>query len=156
MSPTTVRRRTAFDPTATFRDHIKAKLVGKVLTNRADALKKRLKEYFEDAPEVYTNENGSKFIDFPETVEAEGLSFKGMELRRSVKTVFDEEKAERILKAQAEKDPTILEDAQSSYVDQEKVLRLVQEGRLTEKQLGRMMVDNESFAFWPVEGEVED
>lgn len=151
MAPTAVRRRTAFDPVATFRDHLQAKLVGKVLTNRADALKKRLKEYFEVADEVYTNEQGSQFIDLPKTLEVEGKKFKGMELRRTVRTSFDEERAEQILNRKG-----VLKEALSTYVDQEKVLRLVQEGRITEKDLGKMLSETESFAFWPVEGEVDD
>jgi hypothetical protein len=150
---TELRRRTAFDPVTTFREHMVLKAEGSRITKRATALKDRLKKWLPEAPEGYENEKGSVFVDLEETLTVDGKSYRGMELRRSVSTKFDEDEAAKVLRRKQEKDPTILADAQSSYIDQDKIYRLVAEGRITEKELAKMLPESESFAFWPVEGE---
>jgi hypothetical protein len=70
-------------------------------------------------------------------------------MRRSVSTVFNEETAEPILKRKG-----VLDEALSTYIDQEKVYRLLAEGKISEKDIEKMFEEKESFAFWPVEGEV--
>jgi hypothetical protein len=151
---TELRRRTAFDPVTTFREHMVLKAEGSRITKRATALKDRLKKWLPEAPEGYENEKGSVFVDLEETLEVDGKAYRGMELRKSVSTKFDEEEAARILNLKTAKDKTILADAQSSYIDQDKVYRLLAEGRITEKDLDKMFKESESYAFWPVEGEV--
>ena len=150
---TTTVRRQASDVEQTFTEHLSLKADAKRLQTRSDNLKKRLKEGFDKLPGVYTNENGSKFFDLTRAIVVAGKTFVGMEMRRTVRTVFDEEAAERVLNRKAKKDTSILEDAQSSYIDQDKIYRLHQEGRITDKELESMFDSSESFAFWPVEGE---
>lgn len=153
--PTTLRRKSDFDFAHTFKAHIEAKLIGATFVTRSDNLKKRLKDWIAEKPDgSYSNENGSVFVDLPETVQVQGKSFKGFELRHGTKTVFDEAEAEKILKRRTKKDPKILTDAQSSYIDQDKIYRLVEEGRLTEEELDKMMPSADTWAFWPTEGEV--
>lgn len=145
---TTVRRK-AFNAVDTFKQHLVLKAEASTITSRSNALKTRLKEYLPQAPEAYTNDTGSIFVDLEETVEVNGQPFKGMEMRRSVGTKFNEETAEKILARKG-----VLAEAQSSYVDQEKVYTLLAQEKITEKDLDKMFEETETFAFWPVKGEV--
>lgn len=154
---TTVRRKAKFDPTSDFAQHLALKADAAKITKRSDALKARLKDFLsKGAPEVRENENGSKFLDLDETITVDGVDYSGMELRRTVPTpLFNEETAEKILKRKAAKDPEIVQDAQSSYIDQDKIYRLLQEDRLTEKDVEAMFEEQDpKWAFWPVKGEV--
>lgn len=148
---TTVKRKTTINPTATFAEHIVLKRQAATLKTRADGLKDRLKKWFLETPsdEVYENEHGSKFLDFSETVSDGKDNYKGMEARRSVSTKFNEETAEQILSRKG-----ILQEALSTYIDQEKVFRLQAEGKITEKELDKMLEESVTWAFWPVKGEV--
>ena len=134
-----------------FKEHITLKSQAATITARSEKLKKDLKTWLADNFDV-ENEQGSKFVNFPETVlDSKGVAYSGMELRRSVPSpLFDEEKAERILEKKG-----LLEEALSTYVDQEKVYRLLQEGKISERDLDRMQFQGDpSWAFWPVKGEV--
>ncbi len=142
-------RRNKINPVEVFRQHLGVKHEAGLLTKRADALKKTLKEFIPGAAAAYTNEQGSLFLDLDETIEVGGQPYKGMELRRSVPVKFDEEAAEKILTRKG-----VLEEAQSSYIDQEKIYTLLAQGKITEKDLDKMFVEGEAFAFWPVKGEV--
>jgi hypothetical protein len=135
-----------------FREHIVLKREGKALTTRAESLKARLKKWFEESPDdkVYANDTGSKFREFPVTISDGKKNYKGMEMRRSVSEVFNEEAAEAILKRKG-----VYEQALTPVLDQDKVYRLVQEKKITEKDLDKMLEQRESFAFWPMEGEVD-
>lgn len=149
--PTQVRRSAPLDPAETFAQHIVLKRQAATLSTRGDALKKKLKDWFGSASddEVYTNENGSKFFDFPETISDGKESFKGMELRRSVGTKFNEVEATRILQRKG-----VFQQALTPVLDQEKIYVLLQEGKITEKDIDKMFEETESFAFWPLKGEV--
>lgn len=150
---TSVRRKAAtqIDPVQTFTEHIMLKRQGATITTRANGLKDRLKKWFLESPtdDVYENENGSRFFDFPDTVSDGKDEYKGMELRRSVSTAFDEEEAEKILKRKG-----VYQEALTPVLDQDKIYVLVQEGKITEKDLDKMFVQSEKYAFWPVKGEV--
>lgn len=149
--PTSVRRKPAVtvDPVQTFREHIVLKLQGATLTVRAEALKDRLKEKFSDFSNVYENENGSKFFDFPETITDGKNDYKGMELRRSAPVTFNEEKAELILRRAG-----VYEEALTPVIDQEKIARLQQEGKISESDMDEMFETGERWSFYPVKGEV--
>lgn len=148
---TTVRRKPAFSPVQAFTEHLSLKADASKIGKRADTLKTRLKDWLKTDPsDVYANENGSRFYDLDATLTIDGVDYSGMELRRSVSTKFDEEVAEKIL---VKKD--VLAEAQSSYIDQDKIYRLHQEGKITDRDLEKMFVESESFAFWPVKGEVD-
>lgn len=140
------------DILALFREHIVLKREGKALITRSDSLKARLKKWFEESPDdkVYASDSGSKFREFPVTISDGKKNYKGMEMRRSVSEVFNEETAEAILKRKG-----VYEEALTPVLDQDKVYRLVQEGKITEKDLDKMLEQKESFAFWPMEGEVD-
>lgn len=147
--PTQVRKRTVFDPADTFAQHISLKTQMAPVGRRVEALKKSLKDWLEKKPRgTYVNENGSVFYDLPVPVVAGGKTFTGMELRRSAPVTFDEEEAEKILK---KKD--VYDEALSSYIDQDKVYALFQEDKITEKDLDKIFVEGESWAFWPVVGD---
>jgi hypothetical protein len=148
---TAVRRKTPAKPEQVFAEHIVLKRQAATIKTRAENLKDTLKKWFQETPseKVYANENGSKFYDFPETVSDGKDDYKGMELRRSVGTKFDEDKAEAILKKKG-----VYEEALTPVLDQDKIYRLVQEGKITEKDIDKMFVESETFAFWPVKGEV--
>lgn len=146
---TKVKRASALNPVAIFREHMALKKEAATITTRVEKLKKDLKEWLPTARGTYTNDQGSVFYDFDETVEIGGDSFSGMELRRSVSVKFEEDEATKILKRKG-----VYEKALSTYVDQDKVMRLLQEGDLTEKDVDKMFSEKESFAFWPVKGEV--
>lgn len=148
---TTVKRKTKTNPVQIFSEHIVLKREAATITTRSNALKDRIKKWFLDeaGDEVYENEQGSKFFDFSDTISDGKDDYKGMELRRQVSTTFNEEKAETILKRAG-----VYEEALSSYVDQDKIARLHQEGKITDKQLDDMFEESERFAFWPVKGEV--
>jgi hypothetical protein len=143
---TTVRR-TAFNAVDTFTQHLALKAQASTITARSEALKKRLKEWLPTAGTP--NENGSYFVDLDETVLVNGQPYSGMELRRAVSTRFVEDEAEKILKRKG-----VYEEATSPVLDQDKIYRLVQEGKITEKDLDKMFTESESFSFWPVKGEV--
>lgn len=147
---TTVKRRSKVDPVGLFAEHIVLKREGSVIVARAEALKKKIKDWFEETDEAYENEQGSKFFDFPQTVSDGKVEYKGMELRRSVSPRFLEDKAEAILKRKG-----VYAEALTPVIDQDKVYRLVQEGKITEKDLDKMFEDKETFSFWPVKGEVD-
>lgn len=151
MTPTTVRRKpkTAFNPVHAFTEHLMLKDQASKISTRSEALKKRLKEWLPTAAEGYQNENGSVFVDLDETVEVAGQSYRGMELRRSVSPKFDEDEATKILKKKG-----VYEEALTPVLDQDKIYVLVQEGKITEKDIDKMFTTTESFAFWPVKGEV--
>lgn len=148
---TKVKRATALNPEQVFSEHIVLKREASTISTRANALKDRLKKWFQESAsdEVYENENGSKFFDFSSTISDGKDEYKGMELRRSVSTVFDEDTAETILKRKG-----VYEEALTPVLDQDKIYRLVQEGKISEKDLDKMFEQKESFAFWPVKGEV--
>jgi hypothetical protein len=148
---TAVQRKTKIDPTQTFAEHILLKRQAATVTTRANGLKDRLKKWFLETPsdDVYENDNGSKFLDFSSTVSDGKDEFKGMELRRSTPIKFDEEVAEQILRRKG-----VYEEALTPVIDQEKIYRLQQEGKITDKDLDKMFVSGESWAFWPVKGEV--
>lgn len=144
------RTKDALDVAATFTQHLTLKADAKRITTRSEALKKRLKDFLlARQGDVYASETGSLFYDLPETVEVDGTEYSGMELRRSVTTKFDEDVAEAILKKKG-----VYEEALTPVIDQDKVLRLQQEGKITEKDIDKMFVAGEQFAFWPVKGEV--
>lgn len=146
---TTVRRKTVFNPSQAFREHITLKREGNAIVARSNKLKDSLKAWFKDAQrdtaEVYENENGSLFYDFPDPISDGKDTYSGMELRRSVSTIFVEDEAEKILKRKG-----VYEEALTPVIDQDKIYRLVQEGKITEKDLDKMFAEKESFAFWPV------
>lgn len=146
---TTVKKATAFNPVQTFREHMSLKKDAAKIQTRSESLKKRLKEWLPEAEDAYKNEQGSIFYDLPDTVEVGGETFKGMELRRAVSSLFDEDAAEKILRRKG-----VYEQALTPVLDQDKVLRLVQEGAITEAEFDKMLTQKESFAFWPVKGEV--
>lgn len=154
MTKTVARtRRTAepaLDVVGTFQQHLVLKNEAKSITTRSEALKKRLKEWLPGAKGVYRSESGSYFYDLARTLVVGGRSYKGMELRRSASVKFDVDVAEAICKRK-KIDPDLYT---VRVVDQDKIARLQQEGVLTEKDLDRMFVESESYAFWPVEGEV--
>ena len=157
--PTTVRsRRTAFNPVATFAEHLALKTDAKRISTRSEALKKRLKEWMPTAPGKYVNDKGSIFVDLPEVVHVGGKAYGGMEMRRSVSTSFNEEKAAALLERKSKKDPKIVEEATSTvtYIDQDKIAALQQAGRITEKEVDSLFDDDESFAFWPVEADSDE
>ena len=146
------RRQSAItNPVEQFRQHLTLKLEGGVLVARSEKIKKDFKEWIRTTKDAYRNEKGSYFFDLPETIEVLGKKFKGMELRRAVSVSFDEEKSEEILK---EKGDRVYKAALSTYIDQDKVSRLHQEGKITDEELDSMFVESESFSFYPVEGEV--
>lgn len=151
---TTVRRKKAeeFDPNTAFTQHLVLKLESALVVKRSEALKTKLKEFLtKGSDKIYVNEHGSKFYDLPESFTFMGKTFKGMELRRSAPVTFNEETAVKILKKKG-----VYEEALSTYVDQEKVHRLLAEEKITEADLDKMFDEDEKWAFWPVEGEVED
>lgn len=151
MVTTVTKKKAAIDPVATFQEHILLKHQAAKIVSRIDALKKRLKDGFTGFSNVYKNENGSLFYDLPATITVEGVDYAGMELRRNVSTKFNEETAEKILERKG-----VLKEAQSTlvYIDQDKVSRLQQEGKITEKDIDKMFDEDESWAFWPVKGAV--
>lgn len=153
---TSVKRRgtsPAFNPFETLSQHLVLKSEAKTITSRADSLKAKLKAWL---PDNWTsqNENGSLFWDAPETItDLKGVSYSGMELRKAQpEPLFNEEKAEKILRRKG-----VLDEALSSYVDQDKVYLLVQEGKITEADLDKMLDPQDpTWSFWPVTGEVEE
>lgn len=150
---TTITRSKAKSTTSVveeFKQHLVLKIEAATLTARADKLKSNLKALIPTLPGSYENESGSKFWDLPETLTLLGQSFKGMELRASTSTTFNEDEAEKILKKKG-----VYEEALSTYVDQDKVYRLVADGKITEKELDKMFETSDvRYAFWPVKGEV--
>lgn len=149
MATTLKRKPTAPVWAEDFKEHLTLKHQASIVTRRSDAIKKRLKESFDSLRGLRVNENGSKFVDLPETIEVGGKAYSGMEMRRSVRTSFNEEAAEKILKKKG-----VYEEALSTYVDQDKIYRLLADDKISEKDLDSMFEEQESFAFWPVEGEV--
>jgi hypothetical protein len=149
--PTQIKRNTQQAVESVFAEHITLKRQGSVLNTRAEALKKKLKEWFTStaSDDVYENENGSKFYDFPETISDGKETYKGMELRRSVGTKFNEEAATKILQRKG-----VYNEALTPVLDQDKIYVLLQEGKITEKEIDKMFEETESFAFWPLKGEV--
>lgn len=148
---TQVRRKIDTGVEDVFAQHIVLKRQAAALVTRSDALKKKLKEWFTStaSDDVYENEQGSKFYDFPKTISDGKESYKGMELRRSVGTKFNEDEATRILKRKG-----VFEQALTPVLDQDKIAVLLQEGKITEKDIDKMFEETESFAFWPLKGEV--
>lgn len=146
--PTKVKRASALNPSQTFTEHLTLKFEAGRLQKRADTLKGRLKDNFDSFKGIYANENGSKFFDLPTPIRVAGKWFKGMEMRRSAPTTFDEEVAEKILRGKG-----VYAEALSNYVDQNKVILLQQQGKITEADIDAMFKSKESFAFWPVEAE---
>jgi hypothetical protein len=149
--PTQIKRNTQQAVESVFAEHITLKRQGSVLNTRAEALKKKLKDWFTStaSDDVYENENGSKFYDFPETISDGKETYKGMELRRSVGTKFNEEAATKILQRKG-----VYNEALTPVLDQDKIYVLLQEGKITEKDIDKMFEETESFAFWPLKGEV--
>lgn len=149
---TTVRRSNKFNPVQTFTEFVGLKTDAERLSKRADALKGRIKEWFPTASEaeVYSNENGSLFYDLPETVTVAGVDYKGIENRKSVRVLFNEEVAEKILKRRG-----VYEKALSYTLDQEKIALLVQTGEITEADLDKMFQEADpTWSLYPVKGEV--
>jgi hypothetical protein len=148
---TQVRRNTQQAVESVFAEHITLKRQGSVLTTRADALKSKLKDWFKStaSDDVYENEQGSKFYDFPETISDGKETYKGMELRRSVSAKFNEDEATKILQRKG-----VYNEALTPVLDQDKIYVLLQEGKITEKDIDKMFEETESFAFWPLKGEV--
>lgn len=146
---TRVARPKADTPEQTFQEHIVLKREAKTLQTRADKLKATLKTLFTSGLPTYENDNGSKFYDFASTISDGKTDYKGMELRRSVSSLFNEDEATKILQRKG-----VYNDALTPVLDQEKVWRLMAEGKISEKDIEKMFTEKESFAFWPVEGEV--
>lgn len=148
---TKVKRATALNPAQVFAEHIVLKRQASTISTRANGLKDRLKKWFLETPsdDVYENDQGSRFLDFPETISDGKDDYRGMELRRSASQVFDEEEAEKIVRRKG-----LYEEATEPVLSQDKIFRLHQEGKISEKEIDKMFSEKESFAFWPVKGEV--
>lgn len=152
MATSVRRKKTAFDPVRTFLEHLTLKGQEAAIKARSEELKKRLKEWLPSNYD-YTNEQGSLFFDLPETLNVNGVNYKGMELRRSKPDpLFNEDRAEALLKSKG-----LYERATVPVLDQDKIYRLLQEEELTEDEIDSMFDEqDEKFAFWPVKGEVFD
>jgi hypothetical protein len=134
---------------ADFRQQLVWKNEAAKLTERSEKIRKKIKAAFSSFA-TRTNDQGSQFVDFAQTVEVDGVAYKGMENRRTVPVEFDEDVAEKVLKRKK-----LLDQALSTYIDQDKVLVLHQTGALTEKELDSMFVSgDEKWALWAVKGEV--
>lgn len=132
-----------------FRQFILAKLQAESLDKEAEKYKKTLKDVFAVRTDD-TSETGSKFIWFGQTVKAMGKVFRGMELRKRQGTdIFNDVEAEKILKRLG-----LYEQALTSFLDQDKILVLHAEKKISVAQLNKMYTTPEpTWAFYPVEGE---
>ncbi len=148
---TKVKKASAFNPEQTFTEHINLKVEAARLTTRSNSLKTRLKDSFASLRGVTENEKGSKFFYFKSPIFAGKKNYIGMENRRQVSTVFNEEEAEKRLRAKG-----VYAEALSPVIDQNKIYVLHQEGKLSAEDIDAMFTDKETWAFWPIEGDDDE
>ncbi|WP_020142248.1 hypothetical protein [Terracoccus sp. 273MFTsu3.1] len=87
---------------------------------------------------------GHRALTFREPIEMGGKTYTGLKQERRVSKVFDEEKAEEILKAKG-----LWEDAIETIevIDQDKVYALHMDDKITEAEMDLILADKETFAF---------
>ena len=142
-----IQRRPKTGVVATFLQFLHLQAEERVLKTRREKLKTELTTVAEEYGEADDKGHLVHSLDSP--VEFEGKSYSGFMKQRRVSSSFNEETAEEILRKRE-----VYEDALSTqvYLDQDKVYRLQQEGRISEDDLDAMFEENVTWAFVPVKG----
>jgi hypothetical protein len=147
MSPTqTVRRRSSGNGVvAKFLQYLVLKDEEKTTTGRISSLKKELTMYVVEHGEK--DEKGHRNLILPTPVEYGGKVYEGFQQQRRVSQSFDDDTAEKVLKAKGLYDKAVVMIPQ---IDQNAVYVLNQEGLLTDAELDSMFSESETFAFRPL------
>jgi hypothetical protein len=87
---------------------------------------------------------GHRTLALSQPIEIGGKTYTGLKQERRVSKVFDEEKAEEILKAK-----NLWKDAIETVevIDHDKVYALHMDEKITEAEMDEILVDKETFAF---------
>jgi len=114
-------------------------------TKRQNKLRDEISTYLE--ANGYQDDKGSFIIDLPEPLLAGGKTYTAIKRQRKTSQFFKEDEATALLEAKG-----LLAEAQTTltYLDQDKVYVLNQEGKITDEEIDSFFGENESFAFTPV------
>lgn len=142
----TVTRRKQMSPIATkLVAYLAAKAQIKAATKDADSAKKELLAHVEQYHET-DPEKGHLLHTLPEPVVFAGQTFKGLQKQRKTGTAFLEDEAD-ILCAKKGFDP---DEYTTRFVDQDKVVRLYAEDKITQEEFDSLYEVTESWAFVPL------
>lgn len=116
----------------------------KTTKQRVEILKGDLKTLVRTYGEA--DENGHVNITLPVPIESGNETYTGLKAERHVSTSLDEDKVEEILKEKG-----LFDQVQSqeviTYIDQDKLYALQQQGFISEEELDSMWVENETYHF---------
>lgn len=114
------------------------------LKKKADALKPTL---LETAATLGLENDGHRDLLFPEPVEIDGVTYKGLRRERRAPQYFDESKSREILEKKGLTEKVVTKRmVEVEDFDQNEVYVLHQEGLLTEEEMDAMLTTNETFA----------
>lgn len=140
-----IHRRPKVGTTAKFLQFLTLQAEEKVLKKRREDIKTDLTEYIEEHGE--TDDKGHLLHSLETPLQFDGKSYSGFMKQRRVSTSFNEEVAEERLRRHGVYDEAL---STQVYIDQDKVYRLQQEGRLPEADLDAMFEETVTWAFVPV------
>lgn len=148
MSTTrTVRRTPRTGVLAKFRQYVALGQEAKAINKRANDLKTDLRDFVVANHEV-DPEKGHLNYFFDEPVDVGGIRYLGFQQQRKVTQVFHEDKAEALCQRLG-LDP---DEYTTRVIDQDKIVRLYADEKITDKQFNSLYADEESWAFCLVKG----
>ena len=145
MSTTTARKHARAGVAGKFLQFLVLKAQAATAVKRADEIKVELMAFAEASG--IEDEKNHKVHTLASPVEAGGTEFTGFMRQRKITESFDDATAEKILVKK-----NLLAEAQTTvtYIDQDKVMRLYADDKITQRELDKMITKKESFAFVPV------
>ena len=145
MVKTVTRRRTTNPMATKLIAYLAAKDAEKEAKRNAESLKKELSE-FVDEYHTEDPEKGHWLHTLPEEVDFLGQRFTGFQKQRKTSQVFLEDKAEAL----GQEKGFDLDDYTTRYVDQDKIVRLYAEDKISQEEFDALYQNNVTWAFVPM------
>lgn len=144
MATKTVRRKTS-PITARFLQFLVFQADEVAAKREKEKIKKELVEFTEKHHEV-DEEKGHQIHTLPEPITVAGKTFTGFMRQRKVSQVFLEDKAQELCESKG----FDIEDYTERVIDQDKIVRLYADDKITEEEFNSLIEESESYAFVPV------
>jgi hypothetical protein len=146
MGKTVARRKTTPNPSGMlliqYLTHKKAESDAKKAAEKVKGeLKEVTEKYHTEDPE-----KGHHIHTLPEALDFLGQKFTGFMNQRKVSQVFHEDRAEALCQEKG----FDLEDYTTRYVDQDKIVRLYADDKITQEEFDSLSEEVETWAFVPV------
>lgn len=141
MATKTVRRKTS-PITARFLQFLIFQSEEATAKTEKEKIKKELVEFTEKNHEV-DPEKGHQIHTLPEPITVAGKKFTGFMRQKKVTQVFLEDKAQELCEAKG----FDIDEYTERVIDQDKIVRLFAEDRISEEEFNSLTENNESYAF---------